>query len=201
MHQGTRTRPATAADFHRLAERAHERGLRLFRDGPRWYCSSASDAGGCHYVTGFSCDCAGFVAHQRCTHHALLLERLGWLPELEDAAPAPIIIPGDYLDVRSCTPVVITQDGETFRAVWHEDDARETTATALIADMIGQGILSLTAVAPEASAVDCAACSGCGVVVYRSFEERCPACGGSGIRPNHHLHDAPVVPLVATIAA
>src|SRR5215210_6212734 len=76
-------RPATAEDFHRLGDVAHQRGLRLFRDGPRWYCSSASTAGGCHYVTGLSCDCPGFIAHQRCTHHALLLERLGWLPEVE----------------------------------------------------------------------------------------------------------------------
>src|SRR5215212_8769627 len=86
--QERRTRPATAADFHRLVDVAHERGLRLFRDGPRWYCSSASDRGGCHYVTGFSCDCPGFVAHQRCSHHALLLERLGWLPDIEDETPA-----------------------------------------------------------------------------------------------------------------
>jgi hypothetical protein len=87
MDQGTRTRPATAADFHRLADLAHERGLQLFRDGQRWYCSSATDHGGCHLVTGFSCDCPGFIAHQRCTHHALLLERLGWLPEIEEVAP------------------------------------------------------------------------------------------------------------------
>ena len=31
--QEPRTRPATAADFHRLAALAHERGLQLFRDG------------------------------------------------------------------------------------------------------------------------------------------------------------------------
>src|SRR5215216_1945772 len=87
--QEPRTRPATAADFHRLADLAHERGLRLFRDGSRWYCSSASDAGGCHYVTGFSCDCPGFISHQRCTHHALLLERLGWIPEVEPTSEIP----------------------------------------------------------------------------------------------------------------
>ena len=34
-------------------------------------------------MTGLSCDCRGFIAHQRCTHYALLLERLGWLPEVE----------------------------------------------------------------------------------------------------------------------
>lgn len=85
MHQSQRIRPATPEDFHRLAAVAHQRGLQLFRDGPRWYCSSASDRGGCHLVTGFSCDCMGFIAHQRCSHHSLLLERLGWLPEVEDA--------------------------------------------------------------------------------------------------------------------
>src|SRR5215208_154826 len=136
--QERRTRPATAADFHRLADLAHQRGLRLFRDGPRWYCSSASDAGGCHYVTGFSCDCQGFLAHQRCTHHALLLERLGWLPEVEEASPAP---------------------------------------------------------------ADCTDCSGCGVVVYRTFEERCTHCGGTGIRPDHRLTGEPAVEIGATIAA
>jgi hypothetical protein len=35
-------------------------------------------------VTGFSCNCPGFISHQRCTHHALLLAYLGWLPEIED---------------------------------------------------------------------------------------------------------------------
>src|SRR5215211_2610262 len=137
--QERRHRPATAEDFHRLADLAHERGLRLFRDGPRWYCSSASTAGGCHYVTGLSCDCPGFIAHQRCTHHALLLERLGWLPEVEGH-------PEGHL------PYV------------------------------------------EASVADCPACTGCGVVVYRTFEERCSTCSGSGVRPDHHLHDAPAVP-------
>jgi hypothetical protein len=139
--QERRTRPATAADFHRLADLAHERGLRLFREGQRWYCSSASRPGEAHYVTGLSCDCPGFIAHQRCTHHALLLERLGWLPEVEPDMP--------YV---------------------------------------------------EASPADCPACCGCGVVTYRTFEERCTTCGGSGIKPNHHLHDAPALPMVAAAA-
>jgi hypothetical protein len=139
--QERRTRPATPADLHRLADLAHQRGLRLFRDGPRWYCSSASRPGEAHYVTGFSCDCPGFMHTQRCTHHALLLERLGWLPEVEPDMP--------YV---------------------------------------------------EASPTDCPACCGCGVVTYRTFEERCPTCGGSGVRPNHHLHDAPPAPMVAAAA-
>jgi hypothetical protein len=97
MHE-RRTRPATAADFHRLAEVAHDRGLRLFRDGPRWFCSSASRPGEAHYVTGLSCDCPGFLAHQRCSHHALL-ERLGWLPEVEPDMP---YVEASVIDCPDC---------------------------------------------------------------------------------------------------
>jgi hypothetical protein len=123
--QERRIRPATAADFHRLVDVAHERGLQLFRDGPRWYCSSASDPGGCHYVTGLSCTCRGFVAHSRCSHHALLLERLGWLPDDDTPTPAPATV--------------------------------------------------------EVPIIDCPDCVGCGIVHYRSFEQPCDVCAGTGL--------------------
>jgi hypothetical protein len=115
--QERRTRPATAVDFHRLADAAHDRGLRLFRDGSRWYCSSASTAGGCHYVTGLSCDCPGFVAHGRCTHHALLLERLGWLPEVEEAAPRSPALERiiDTVDAEEPAPVACLWCGGSGR--------------------------------------------------------------------------------------
>jgi len=144
MHQSQRTRPATAEDFHRLADLAHQRALQLFRDGPRWYCTSASDPGACYFVTGFSCTCPGFVSHQRCTHYALLLERLGWLPELPELEPD--------------MPYV------------------------------------------EASPADCPMCCGGGIVVYRSFEEPCSTCNGTGRRQDRRLHDAPVILPVAAAA-
>lgn len=72
-------------------------------------------------MTGLSCDCPGFIHNQRCTHRALLLERLGWLPAVEPEMP--------YVD---------------------------------------------------ASPVDCPDCSGCGLQTFRSFEERCTTCNGSG---------------------
>jgi hypothetical protein len=81
-----RSRPTTPADLHRLAARAQERGLRLTQERPGvWFCSSASRPE-LHYVTGLSCDCRGFIEHQRCTHHARLLDHLGWLPEIEDGS-------------------------------------------------------------------------------------------------------------------
>jgi hypothetical protein len=67
-----------AVEHHRLAQVAHTRGVRLFRDQHgRWLCTSHSHEGRVYYVTGYSCDCAGFVRHQRCSHLALLLDTLG----------------------------------------------------------------------------------------------------------------------------
>src|SRR3954468_22605258 len=111
METITRTRPATAADFHRLADLAQERGLRVFEASPNhWFCTSASDPFKLHVVTGFSCDCQGFMHHQRCSHHAALLAHLGWLPELEVAVPAPCrtchgrgqIYSEYWLELRGC---------------------------------------------------------------------------------------------------
>jgi hypothetical protein len=83
-------RPTTPADLHRLAALAQARGLRLSQERAGvWFCSSTTSPDP-HYVTRFSCDCRGFMEHQRCTHLALLLAHLGWLPEVETVdAPAP----------------------------------------------------------------------------------------------------------------
>jgi hypothetical protein len=88
------------------------RGLRLTQEQPTvWYCSSASRPDP-HYVTGLSCDCRGFQEHQRCTHYALLLDHLGWLPEVEceslTEAPALTLVPcwncsgGGVVYVKDC---------------------------------------------------------------------------------------------------
>jgi len=78
--------PTTVADYHRLAALARDRGLQLFQEAGSgaWYCTSATDRFRLYYVTGLSCTCAGFWRHARCSHFALLLSELGWLP-----APAP----------------------------------------------------------------------------------------------------------------
>ena len=98
MEERTRqSRPTTAADLHRLAALAHTRGLRLTQESESaWFASSVSTDEP-HYVTGLSCDCRGFMEHQRCTHYAALLDHLDWLPELEDEAsvtvPAVLTVP------------------------------------------------------------------------------------------------------------
>ena len=83
-------RPTTPADLHRLAALAHVRGLQLTQEQPTvWFCSSASDPGRRYDLTAYSCTCRGFMEHQRCSHYALLLDHLGWLPEVEtEDAPA-----------------------------------------------------------------------------------------------------------------
>jgi hypothetical protein len=78
----------------RLAAQAMERGVQISRtpDGRHW-ATSISRPGELHYVTGVSCDCPGFMRHQRCTHLAALLASLGWLPEPTPPAPAVVRMP------------------------------------------------------------------------------------------------------------
>jgi len=44
-----------------------------------------------YFVTGYSCECRGFIVHQRCKHYAALLSALGWLPGSPDADPGMVI--------------------------------------------------------------------------------------------------------------
>jgi hypothetical protein len=77
--------PATVEDLWRLAALAHERGLRVFETpANHWWCTSHSEPFRLHCVTAYTCDCVGFPSCGRCMHHALLLDHLGWLPELPD---------------------------------------------------------------------------------------------------------------------
>jgi hypothetical protein len=112
-------RPTTPADLHRLAALAHERGLRLVqeRGTGAWFCSSASTPGEAHYVTGYSCTCPGFCYHQRCTHHALLLDRLGWLPvvECESVMEAP---PLTLIPCGNCSGGGVVYVKECAQAGW-----------------------------------------------------------------------------------
>jgi len=80
------------ASIIRLAQVARERGIQVFREVTTgcWFASSASKPGTLHRVTALSCDCLGFVAHQRCSHHSALLAKLGWLPQVDGQSPATV---------------------------------------------------------------------------------------------------------------
>ena len=86
------TRESHDAAVIRLAGEAAARGVRVYRAGSTWFATSRTRPGTLHRVTGYSCDCAGFARHQRCTHHAALLARLEWLPA-GDPDPAPPAAP------------------------------------------------------------------------------------------------------------
>ena len=80
------------ASIVRLARTARQRGIQVFQEVATgyWFATSTSKPGTLHRVTAVSCDCLGFVAHQRCTHHSALLARLGWLPQVADESPATV---------------------------------------------------------------------------------------------------------------
>ena len=83
----------------RLLAKAKAEGVKLLRDQDgRHYASSVSRPGTRHYVTAYSCDCRGFIAHQRCKHLAALLSALGWLPGTPEPDPAPMTITLAHVD-------------------------------------------------------------------------------------------------------
>jgi len=63
----------------RLAEKARAEGVKLYVDrrDQRHYAASTTRPGDLYYVTLLSCSCRGFIAHQRCKHHAALLSAYG----------------------------------------------------------------------------------------------------------------------------
>jgi hypothetical protein len=124
-------RPTTPADLHRLAALAHQRGLRLTQESATvWFCSSASQHGDPHYVTGFSCDCRGFTEHQRCTHYALLLEHLGWLPEVEADPASPVVdMPAVTVPCWNCSGGGTVYVPACARAGWPHPECPECQGT------------------------------------------------------------------------
>jgi len=79
----------------RLLAKAEAEGVTITRDQDgRYFASSVSTPGKRYLVTGFSCECCGFIAHGRCKHHAALLSALGWLqraPETDPGTPTACV--------------------------------------------------------------------------------------------------------------
>ncbi len=77
---GVRITETERTALTRLLAKAQAEGVTLIKDRDgRHFASSVSQPGTRHYVTGYSCDCRGFAAHQRCKHLAALLAAKGWL--------------------------------------------------------------------------------------------------------------------------
>lgn len=76
----------------RLAAQARARGVQLFRvvTTGEVFATSISRPGELHRLTHLSCDCPGFIRHQRCQHYAKLMDDLGWLPRIAAELPAPV---------------------------------------------------------------------------------------------------------------
>jgi len=83
----------------RLLAKARAEGVKLTRDQDgRHYATSTSTPGRRYLVTGYSCTCRGFIAHQRCKHLAALLAAKGWLDGTPDPDPAPMAITLAHVD-------------------------------------------------------------------------------------------------------
>lgn len=92
--QMLQTRESRTDALVRLAAKARHEGVHLFRDRSdgRYYASSASTPGLRYMVTGYSCECRGFVAHGHCKHYAALMAALGWIEGSPEQTPEPLAI-------------------------------------------------------------------------------------------------------------
>jgi hypothetical protein len=80
-----------------LEARRQDTHVKIFRSGTEWFATSQSHPGTLHRLTGYSCDCRGFMAHGRCRHNSALLDHLNWLPTPTgslDPEPEPATSPG-----------------------------------------------------------------------------------------------------------
>ena len=85
-------RATTPEDLWRLAGEAERRGIRILVEpiSGDTFATSSGDPNILYRLTHLSCTCKGFMVWQRCSHHSLLLSRLGWLPDVDpDPEPEP----------------------------------------------------------------------------------------------------------------
>jgi hypothetical protein len=141
----------------RLAAKARLDGVTLtVEEDGRHYASSTSKLGQSHYVTGYSCDCAGFANRGRCRHHSALLSAMGWIDDADHEPPRPgptvavVHVPGHWStggwlistrDIEWTSPtttiaisdidvVRISGDDYDVRAHWLEDGHAADNMTA-----------------------------------------------------------------------
>ena len=159
MEQKSRTVETRDEAVRRLAVVAQERGLRVYvhevNGRSEWFVTSASQPDRLHRATVFSCDCAGFISHGRCTHNSALLAFIGQLPPTpEPPAPAAMV-------ARRTERVVnwrannLTHANTLLAAVIAKQDAGETVPAADIRE--ATEAVALYAAAPHQPAVALAA--------------------------------------------
>lgn len=73
-------------------------GVKLLRaTNGRYYAESGRQPGRLWFLTGFSCQCPGFVHRQTCRHHRALMQALGWIDGAPDPESAGKSLPPDEL--------------------------------------------------------------------------------------------------------
>jgi len=118
-----------AQALHRLAVQAKARGVKIIQNivTNAHFATSASRPGTLHQVTLLSCDCAGFVAHGRCTHFAAILAYYCSLPRIvadsgPDGGGAALPVLPRHPGVEGVRPAYsgTRGDGSTYR-ILHAD--------------------------------------------------------------------------------
>ncbi len=114
MDTATRRRIAatTTEDLHRLADQGERKGIKILltADGSH-FATSISNPTMLHRVSERGCDCKGFAAWGRCSHHSLLLSQLGGIPDAEPIVNITevVILDEQPAPCRSCRGEGVTR--------------------------------------------------------------------------------------------
>ncbi len=116
--QACHRRSDTQAEHHIVVD-----GVKLIRStAGRYFAESQSRPGTLWLLTGFSCQCPGFVGHQHCRHHRALMSALGWTRGAPDPTPpaesSPIDSPcGECQGTGQVTGTISTGRSWTYASV------------------------------------------------------------------------------------
>jgi hypothetical protein len=216
MHRTIGIRETQDEANWRLAAQARARGVQLFcydlGRSVEYYATSTSRPGALHRVTLVSCDCPGFIRHQRCTHHARLLDEVGELPLTPSPPPAvyDTSIPGCPPEPAETAWIAIVCDccaGSGLDAMKDRNgDWRDVTCPICA----GRGTVAISIAVADLDRLEyfdrnklrgvrCGACRGNGYTPMRTGGRladwepvECRACQGAGLVPVLASRPAPV---------
>ncbi len=109
-------------------------GVKLIRStAGRYFAESKSRPGTLWLLTGFSCQCPGFVRHQHCRHHRALMSALGWTKGTPEPTPPVLSVSAECADCHGTGshPATIATGPRTWSYINEACSACHGTGTAL----------------------------------------------------------------------
>ena len=124
----------------RLALQARENDVTIYVydiDGPpQYFATSIGQPGRLYRVSAFSCQCRGFIAHQKCQHHSALLAFIGELPPLPEPPDPAALAQRRAERIQTWQENNLVHANTLLAAVIAKQDAGETVPYAQVREAV-----------------------------------------------------------------